>query len=301
MISPFAFALSANRSLFSPHHISERGSISAGRVPRPSHSTHPLHANESRERRGKKATTVGRHERGRAIAAVARTSERRKTERGKDGRDPTRPCGEGEGRTQGENASAPRATHHILLSRLPTLTAEAPFDEERHVGECLRRVVSARKEKSATHDDTRRANTREATRRVRIRARARARGGYDRRLSAAVERACGRGGARTPTRSTATSTWTLPPVSSTANHLAKIVPLSAEGKEPRRRLCHHQLPPPPSVARESSLVGAVSLVIGPPPLARYYRYSTRQRHRHCVPVASSYDTAINRHLAESRG
>lgn len=213
---------------------------------------------------------------------------------------PTRPCGEGEGRTQGENASAPRATHHILLSRLPTLTAEAPFDEERHVGECLRRV-SAREEKSATHDDTRRANTREATRRVRIRARARARGVYDRRLSATVERACGRGGARTPTKPPATSTWTLPPVSPTANHLAKIVPLSAEGKEPRRRLCHHQLPPPPSVARESSLVGAVSLVIGPPPLARYYRYSTRQRHRHCVPVASSYDTAINRHLAESRG
>lgn len=186
VISPFAFALSANLSLFSPHYISERGSISAGRVPRPSHSTHPLHANESRERRGKKATTVGRHERGRAILAVARTSERRKTERGKDGRDPDSSCSEGEGRMQGENASAPQATHHILLSRLPTLTAEAPFDEERHVGECLRRE-SAREEKSATHDDTRRANTREATRRVRIRPRARARGGGTTgRLSAAA-------------------------------------------------------------------------------------------------------------------
>lgn len=101
VISPFAFAL----SLFSPHHVSERGSISAGRVPRPSHSTHPLHANESRERRGKKATTVGRRERGRAIPAFARTSETRKTERGKDGRDPDSSC---RGRGGGEKAGRER-------------------------------------------------------------------------------------------------------------------------------------------------------------------------------------------------
>lgn len=121
---------------------------------------------------------MGRRERGRAIPAVARTSEKRKTERGKDGRDPDSSCrdrGGGEGRGgRRERTRAPhRRTHHILLSRLPTLTAEAPFDEERHVGECLRREP-AREEKSATHDDTRRANTREATRRVRIRPRARA-------------------------------------------------------------------------------------------------------------------------------
>lgn len=71
-------------------------------------------------------------------------------------------------------------------------------------------------------------------------------------------------------------------------------PLSVEGKEPRRRLCrcHHHYH-----HHHQRRVSSVSLVIGLPPLARYYRY--RQRHRHCIPVASPpTTTAINRHLAE---
>ena len=55
-----------------------------------------------------------------------------------------------------------------------------------------------------------------------------------------------------------------------------------EGKELRRRLCHHHC----RADRFSSLP--------PPPSAHYHRY--RQRHRHCT-AASSY-AAINRHLEE---
>lgn len=70
----------------------------------------------------------------------------------------------GKGRTQGENAaSAPRATLYFIV-------AFADANRSVRRGETRRGMpttgISARKEKSATHDDTRRANTREATRRV---------------------------------------------------------------------------------------------------------------------------------------
>lgn len=94
--------------------------------------------------------------------------------------------------------------------------------------------------------------------------------------------ATSRGGTSSPTTPRGVPAWTLPPVSPRANHLAKIVPLSMEGKELRRRLCHHHC----RADRFSSLP--------PPPSAHYHRY--RQRHRHCT-AASSY-TAINRHLGE---
>lgn len=94
--------------------------------------------------------------------------------------------------------------------------------------------------------------------------------------------ATSRGGTSSPTTPRGVPAWTLPPVSPRANHLAKIVPLSMEGKELRRRLCHHHC----RADRFSSLP--------PPPSAHYHRY--RQRHRYCT-AASSY-TAINRHLEE---
>lgn len=127
MISPLAFAL----SLFSPHHVSERGSISAGRVPpvrlvRPIPSTRTKAENEE----GRKRLRWGVASEGELSRPSRERARREKLKEERTEESPTRR--EGEGRRQGENASAPRATHHILLSRLPTLTAEAPFDEERH-------------------------------------------------------------------------------------------------------------------------------------------------------------------------
>lgn len=133
-----------------PPRISERGSISADRVPRPSHSTHPLHGNESRERRGKKATTVGRHERGRAIPAVTRTSERRKTERGKDGREtPSRlVVRRGGGENAGRERERPTGDSPYFIVAFADANRRGSVRRgETRRGICLRREF-AREEKS---------------------------------------------------------------------------------------------------------------------------------------------------------
>lgn len=127
----------ANCSLFSRPTIPERGSISAGRVPlRVSFNPSPPR-NESRERRGKKAPTVGRHEERGELArkrerAIRTSRERVRGEKLKEkrrekdggGEDRAADSGMRGGRERRERVSrARRPTHHILLSRLPTLTA----------------------------------------------------------------------------------------------------------------------------------------------------------------------------------
>lgn len=92
--------------------------------------------------------------------------------------------------------------------------------------------------------------------------------------------ATSRGGTRLP-HHTARRAGLDPPTRLTrANHLAKIVPLSMEGKELRRRLCHHHC----RADRFSSLP--------PPPSAHYHRY--RQRHRHCTAASSYTDQPSSR-------
>lgn len=121
-------------TLFSPHHTGAWQHLGRSRVPPSSHSSHPLHENESRERRGKKAPTVGhrgeRRERERAIGLSrerARNKKRKENGRARVGDPPddsTRDdAREGRGNAGSCVSRAPRATHHILLSRLPTLTA----------------------------------------------------------------------------------------------------------------------------------------------------------------------------------
>lgn len=119
-----------DRSYSSCPTIRERGSISAGCVPlrliQPIPSTGTKAENE--EGRKRLRWGIGRNEGARAnYRVVARKSERQKTERGKEGKgweneDPRLGERRKGGKTQGASR-APRATHHILLSRLPTLTA----------------------------------------------------------------------------------------------------------------------------------------------------------------------------------
>lgn len=124
-------------TLFLPHHTGVWQHLGRSRPP-PSPSIHPLHGNESRERRGKKAPTVGHREEGGSESGLSgcrvneRESKKRKVERReKDGRErgappPPAPDSRASGEKGGkrrEPSRAPRATHHILLSRLPTLTA----------------------------------------------------------------------------------------------------------------------------------------------------------------------------------
>lgn len=118
-----------DRSYSSRPTIRERGSISAGRVPL--RLIHPSPPRERKPRTKREESTYGgasggTRERERAIQAVARKSKRQKTERGKEGKgweneDPQ--LGERKGGKRREASRAPRTTHHILLSRLPTLTA----------------------------------------------------------------------------------------------------------------------------------------------------------------------------------
>lgn len=108
-------------------------SVAASRpVASPSVSFNPSPPRERKPRTKREESAYGgasrRNEGARArYRAVARKSERQKTERGKEGKGwekrgpPTRQATKGR-ETQGASR-APRATHHILLSRLPTLTA----------------------------------------------------------------------------------------------------------------------------------------------------------------------------------
>lgn len=80
-------------TLFLPHHTGAWQHLGRSRPP-PSPSIHPLHGNESRERRGKKAPTVGHREEGGSESGLSgcraneRETKKRKVERReKDGRE----------------------------------------------------------------------------------------------------------------------------------------------------------------------------------------------------------------------
>lgn len=121
-------ALPTAHTLLAPPY----GSVAASRpVASPSVSFNPSPPRERKPRTKREESAYGgasggTTERERAIQAVARKSKRQKTERGKEGKgweneDPQ--LDERKGGKRREASRAPRTTHHILLSRLPTLTA----------------------------------------------------------------------------------------------------------------------------------------------------------------------------------